>query len=544
VIEPTPPHLHGPYPTWTRKAKGKTITRRLTEEQYAAYRPWIEAARRKRTLLAKLEALSLEIIEAELHPKTAHTKPRAARPRKTPASRVSSGGNMAAIDTEGTAENRFDANRSPVSWHPPGWSWPPDFFSPLVVFPMCWLFGIALAQIRLLHAQQPWSGTAWLVMLWSPVAFLLGGIVGGHAASLVVKLNPHRRPFAETLRAGAQSRRTQLLLSVLVLLGLAGITYQFASAHDVPLLTSNIDKARTSLPGGPTIVLLDALVIAATLALVLPERLLSRAASPYLAVVALALGALALTGGRGDLVVPPVVAGLARWRLGRRPPPWSLAAVAVLAFGGFSILFYLRIGQEAHNAITTELLGRVVYHMPAPLVPFFPLWLAVATEFNSLARLVAYFPTHHAYGYGAYDAGALHDFVHPASVGTILDQLTPPWNVATFAGPLWADGGFVALTGGAALIGALTTFAYRAAQRSGRIGHLLVSCYMLFLAVFCVYTNYFTGYFDWILVTAGLMLAGLVLEPSDAVRDRGERLWGLVQHATVSARSRGWHNGG
>jgi oligosaccharide repeat unit polymerase len=450
---------------------------------------------------------------------------------------------MAAIDTEGVVGSHLEASRSRVGWRPAGWSWPPDFFSPLVAFPVCWLLGVALAQIRLLHAQQPWSGTAWLAMLWSPVAFLLGGIVGGHAADLVVKFNPHRPPFVETLRAGGQSRRIQLLLFILVLVGLAGITYQFASAHDVPLLASNIDEARTSLPGGPTIVLLDALVIAATLALALPERLLSRAALPYLVVVALALGALALTGGRGDLIVAPVVAGLSRWRLGRRPPLWSLAAVAVLVLGGFSILFYLRIGQEAHDAISTELLGRVVYRMPAPLVPLFPLWLAVATEFNSLARLVAYFPSHHAYGYGVYDAGVLHDFVHPASVGTILDQLTPPWNVATFAGPLWADGGFVALTVGAALIGALTTFAYRAAQRSGRIGHLLVSCYTLFLAVFCLYANYFTAYFDWILVAAGLMIAGMVLEPSDAVRDRGEHLWGLVQRATVSARSRGWHNG-
>jgi hypothetical protein len=81
-----PPHLHGPYPTWTRKVAGKTITRRLTEEQYAAYQPWIDAARRNRTLLAKLEALSLEITEAELRPKTTRTKTPAARPRKTPAS--------------------------------------------------------------------------------------------------------------------------------------------------------------------------------------------------------------------------------------------------------------------------------------------------------------------------------------------------------------------------------------------------------------------------------------------------------------------------
>lgn len=444
---------------------------------------------------------------------------------------------MAVIDTEWAGEKDREAGGSRVRWRYSGWRRAPDFFSPLVAFPVCWLLGMALAQIRLLDVQQPWSGTAWLVMLWSPIAFVLGGIVGGHAAALAVKVNPHPRPFAEILRAGAESRRIRLLLSVLVVVGLAGVMYQFASAHDVPLLASNIDKARTSLPGGPTIVSLDALVVAATLALVLPERLLSRATLPYLAVAALALGALALTGSRDSFIVPPVVAGLSRWRLGRRPPLCALAAVAVLVLGGLSILFYLRVGQESNEPFATELLGRVVYRMPAPLVPLFPLWLAVAMNFNSLARVVAYFPSHHAYGYGAYDAGVLHVFVHPASLSIITGKLTPPWNVSTFAGPLWADGGFAALTVGAALIGALATFMYRAAQRSGRFGHLLVSCYMLFLVVFCFYQNLFTAYFDWILVIAGFMLAGSALEPPDAARDGRGRLWGPVQHARMSVRA-------
>jgi oligosaccharide repeat unit polymerase len=440
---------------------------------------------------------------------------------------------MAAIDTERAAGSR-------VRWRSVDWRRAPDPFSPLVAFPVCWLLGVALAQIRLLDVQQPWSGTTWLVMLWSPVAFVFGGIVGGNMATLAVKVNPHRRPFAETLSACAQSRGPRLLLSVLVGVGLAGVTYQFVSAHDVPLFASHVDSARTLLPGGPTIISLDALVVAATVALVLPERLMSRAALPYLAAAALALGALALTGGRGDLVVPPVVAGLSRWRLGRRPALWSLVAVAVLVLGVFSSIFYLRVGQEATEPFATELLGRVVYHMPAPLVPLFPLWVAVAMNFNSLARVVAYFPSHHAYGHGTYDAGALHMFVHPASLTAF--QLTPPWTVFTFAGPLWGDGGFIALSLGAGLIGALTTFAYQAARRNGSIGYLLVSCYMLFLAVFCLYQDLFTEYFDWILVTAGLMVAGLALEPSDSVRARGERLWGLVQHTTVSARSRCWHS--
>jgi len=55
-----PPRLHGPYTTWTRKIAGKTVTRRLTEEQADRYQPWFEANRRLRQLISELEALSLQ----------------------------------------------------------------------------------------------------------------------------------------------------------------------------------------------------------------------------------------------------------------------------------------------------------------------------------------------------------------------------------------------------------------------------------------------------------------------------------------------------
>jgi hypothetical protein len=56
-----PPHLHGPYITWTRKIAGKTQTRRLTTEQADRYRPWFENNRRLRELISELEALSLKL---------------------------------------------------------------------------------------------------------------------------------------------------------------------------------------------------------------------------------------------------------------------------------------------------------------------------------------------------------------------------------------------------------------------------------------------------------------------------------------------------
>jgi hypothetical protein len=60
-----PPRLHGPYRQWTRKKNGKTATKILTDDQAADYAPWFDNHRRIRDLLAELEALSLEIAEAD-----------------------------------------------------------------------------------------------------------------------------------------------------------------------------------------------------------------------------------------------------------------------------------------------------------------------------------------------------------------------------------------------------------------------------------------------------------------------------------------------
>src|SRR5258708_30461445 len=59
-----PPVLHGPYAEWTRKIGGKTITRRLTAAELAAWQPLFENARKIRALLAELHRLTLQIVEA------------------------------------------------------------------------------------------------------------------------------------------------------------------------------------------------------------------------------------------------------------------------------------------------------------------------------------------------------------------------------------------------------------------------------------------------------------------------------------------------
>ena len=60
-----PPRLHGPYAEWTRKINGKTVTRRLTPAQLASYQPLFDNARKLRALLAELQDLTLDIIDAQ-----------------------------------------------------------------------------------------------------------------------------------------------------------------------------------------------------------------------------------------------------------------------------------------------------------------------------------------------------------------------------------------------------------------------------------------------------------------------------------------------
>ena len=58
-----PPVLHGPYLTWTRTAAGKTVPRKISQDQQARYQPWFDNARKLRQLLTDLETLSIRAFE-------------------------------------------------------------------------------------------------------------------------------------------------------------------------------------------------------------------------------------------------------------------------------------------------------------------------------------------------------------------------------------------------------------------------------------------------------------------------------------------------
>lgn len=53
-----PPQLHGPYYQWTAKINGKTVTRRLNEQQAQLYTEWIGNDRELRALLTQMRQIA------------------------------------------------------------------------------------------------------------------------------------------------------------------------------------------------------------------------------------------------------------------------------------------------------------------------------------------------------------------------------------------------------------------------------------------------------------------------------------------------------
>ena len=60
--------VHGPYSVWTRKVKGKTVTRNLTDAQVELCRECIQNMRRLEAIIDKMKELTVKYIEEQKNP--------------------------------------------------------------------------------------------------------------------------------------------------------------------------------------------------------------------------------------------------------------------------------------------------------------------------------------------------------------------------------------------------------------------------------------------------------------------------------------------
>ncbi len=61
-----PPQPHGPYYQWTAKINGKTVTRRLNQDEAKLYQEWIANDRRLRRLLQQMRHVAARAADLRL----------------------------------------------------------------------------------------------------------------------------------------------------------------------------------------------------------------------------------------------------------------------------------------------------------------------------------------------------------------------------------------------------------------------------------------------------------------------------------------------
>lgn len=376
--------------------------------------------------------------------------------------------------------------------------------TPIVVFPALWLAGVGLAQIHVVTLQRPWSWRMWTVVLLVPAVFVFAGVL----AQEFVRVRA--RASSAWFRRFRGRVPLRPILALFIVLGYAELAHQFSTSGKVPLFSSNIDAARFAQPGGISIVLTDLLTVAAIVAIVAPPKLIARETWFELAVVGAALFGFALQAGRGSIVLPIVVGALGRilyWGLPRFE--W-LAASAVLVIGIVSVVFFARTAQHSANPFESGFYASELPAVPWLLRPLVPVHLAVAMNFEGLARIVDYFPTYAHFGYWRYDVGLFHRVLPAKDATTVSGIQASPYVTNTMVGPFWADGGFVGVTIGVALVAVLSSAASALARLTGQFRYVVVAAYLLYMTMFGLYDNLFTRYPDWLIVIPTLFLVGSV----------------------------------
>ncbi len=70
-----PPQRHGPYYQWSHAVAGKTISRRLTEDQAELYQTWITNRKRLETIISQMQTVSAGAAEILLRQTAARHQP-------------------------------------------------------------------------------------------------------------------------------------------------------------------------------------------------------------------------------------------------------------------------------------------------------------------------------------------------------------------------------------------------------------------------------------------------------------------------------------
>jgi oligosaccharide repeat unit polymerase len=376
-----------------------------------------------------------------------------------------------------------------------GWFGRRDYVAPHILLPIIWFAAVAIAQIKVLDFETAWGPTMLTVVFAAPLAFSATAWLGNRGV-----IRPARLPLQRL-----DTRRLIIAACVLFVLGVVGTIMKTRLLGQIPILSDEIDANRSA--GGIKIpfyvtFLTNCFTFGAWMMMLRAAELRQRGRSmlPSLLLVLVCLAGVSLGASRNLLLIAlgvPVIfaytVGWTRHIRGKRLAGVALALVLFMAVS--SGLFFVRTGQHKESRFETYFYGTVVNNTAKPLRPLLPVYIGLATPLETLNRVTKTFPSP-TLDTGVYSVPGvppqLTAVLGPrANFYAVTGDLSAPYyfNVATFAGPLFADGQLLLVVIGALILGGAFGLSRAWLLTRPSYATLAVASYIAYVAAFLFYEN-------------------------------------------------------
>lgn len=390
-----------------------------------------------------------------------------------------------------------------------------DLFHPVRVFGALWCLCLGLASMHLLPLISDWDFMMWACVLTALVTFIAGFWLGDQyvrrdsEGSIV-------GPSKKLITVMSLPDRKTLLVSLFCLaVGVTVLAYEYSLIGGVPVLSENVDFARSQLfglagHGDPKFdtlwiklihPIVDFIKYAVFLACIILFRKKPKSRKVVLiCLVVIPVGVLAYIsqGGRSFFVGITITTIVLFHYLRRsiRLAEFGLAVAALFLIVG--IFGVLRVRQSQSAPMFEKAIGNSNF-------PEGAFWDGVAFGYGGCTlslevfyRLTQDLPNT-ARPSGGYLFYALHRFVPRADLGEVaMDLYTGELVTATFLGEFYADYGYWGILFGPLILGFGYGWVYQKAERQGSIYWLYVRALLVEMLVFFPYVNLFSHYLNWI----------------------------------------------
>jgi hypothetical protein len=391
-----------------------------------------------------------------------------------------------------------------------------DLTRPHIALPAIWFGAVAISQLKLLNYETEWSPAITPIVFGGPLLFAAASAVVSHRY-----VRPATRPDFDSL---SLTRLGYCAISLL-LLGAVGTYLKATRGDGLPLLAEVIDKARSAgrvhVPAYITI-LTDCLIVSgwlSALRLAIKRRTKHPGQLLELGMILLALIGVGFNASRNTLLLALFVPLAFAYLTGAFRHLTTRAVVAIVALAGVILavssgLFFIRTSQHRQSAFESYFYPSVVQATSPPLRPLLPLYVGLATPLETLNR-VTKDSSQTSVNLGIFSIPGiplgLTPFGRRGDFYALTGDLSRPYyfNVATYEGPLYADGGTVLVFFMSLMLGLGFGVLRIVLLRRATVASLALAAYLTYTAAFLFYENalaFYTASVAWDLVVLGLAL--------------------------------------